>query len=178
MRRVGYGIIRVFLSGSFPCRWRTPYSRQSEGWGQILTPRLGDIVDSDIGLSYRPAGLCSLAGRYDQEGLTLPTVETRDSKSSQERDPSLVGSLGSSCRYKRFLSCPGCCSQPSTIFSSPYAISIHVSPSREAVVQGRLSPTVICVSGYDNPIPESTISPSQGLRIWLLMHVRVPKPAD
>ncbi len=26
---------------------------------------MGDIVDSGIGFSYRPASLCSLAGRYD-----------------------------------------------------------------------------------------------------------------
>ncbi len=33
--------------------------------GQILSPWLGDIIDSGMGLSYRPASLCSLAGRYD-----------------------------------------------------------------------------------------------------------------
>ncbi len=57
------------LLGGFPCRWRTPYSLQSEAWGHILSPRLGDLVDSGIGLPYWPAGLCSLAGRYDHEGL-------------------------------------------------------------------------------------------------------------
>jgi len=31
---------------------------------RILSPRLGDIVDSGIWLSYRPASLCSLAGQY------------------------------------------------------------------------------------------------------------------
>jgi hypothetical protein len=37
----------------------------SKSWGQILSPWLGDIVDSGIGMLYRPASLCSLAGRYD-----------------------------------------------------------------------------------------------------------------
>jgi hypothetical protein len=45
-----------------------------------------------------------------QGGCPLSAVETEtngDSKSTNERGPSLVGSLGSSCRYKRFLSCLG-----------------------------------------------------------------------
>jgi hypothetical protein len=46
-----------------------------------------------------------------------------------ERRPSLVGSLGPPCRYKRLLSCLGCSGQPSTKFSSPYNISIYVSLS-------------------------------------------------
>jgi hypothetical protein len=33
--------------------------------GQILSPWLGEIVTSDIGFTYLPASLCSLAGRYD-----------------------------------------------------------------------------------------------------------------
>jgi hypothetical protein len=32
---------------------------------QFLVSDSGDIVDSGIGLSYRPAGISSLAGRYD-----------------------------------------------------------------------------------------------------------------
>ncbi len=35
--------------------------------GQILSTWLGDIVDYGIGLSYRPASLCSLAGRYNDK---------------------------------------------------------------------------------------------------------------
>jgi hypothetical protein len=30
-----------------------------------------DIVDSGIGLWYRPASLCSLAGRYDKHGVNF-----------------------------------------------------------------------------------------------------------
>ncbi len=47
-----------------------------------------------------------------------PMVETevnRDSKSTNERGPSLVGSLGVWCRYTRFLVCLGCSSQPSPV---------------------------------------------------------------
>ncbi len=32
---------------------------------KIYSPWMGDAVDSGIGMSYRPASLCSLAGRYD-----------------------------------------------------------------------------------------------------------------
>ncbi len=36
---------------------------------KFVVPDWGDKVDSDIGLSYRPASLCSVAGRYDN---TMP----------------------------------------------------------------------------------------------------------
>ncbi len=52
-----------------------------------------------------------------RKGLSLLTVETDlnvDSKSANERGPFLVGSLGLSCLYKRFLFCLGCSSRPST----------------------------------------------------------------
>jgi hypothetical protein len=45
--------------------------------------------------------------RETREGWPLLTVETErngDSRSTNERSPSLVGSLDSLCRYKRFLS--------------------------------------------------------------------------
>jgi hypothetical protein len=37
----------------------------TESSSQIRSPRLGDIVDSGIGLSYRAASLYSLEGRYE-----------------------------------------------------------------------------------------------------------------
>ncbi len=43
--------------------------------------------------------------RENREGWPLLTIETGvngDSKSTNERGPSLVGSLGLSCRYERF----------------------------------------------------------------------------
>jgi hypothetical protein len=45
----------------------------------------------------------------DREGWPLLSVETEvngDSKSTNERGPSLVGLLGFSCRYKRFFILP------------------------------------------------------------------------
>jgi hypothetical protein len=51
--------------------------------------------------------------RETREGWPLPTVETgvnRDSKSTQERVPSMVGSVSLLCRCKRFLFCLGCSS--------------------------------------------------------------------
>ncbi len=39
---------------------------------QIQSPWLGDIIDSGIGFSYRPASRCSLAGLYDNlQGLWI-----------------------------------------------------------------------------------------------------------
>jgi hypothetical protein len=54
--------------------------------------------------------------RETREGWPLLPVETEangDTKSTNERGPSLVGLLGSSCRYKIYLSCLGCSSRPS-----------------------------------------------------------------
>ncbi len=56
-------------------------------------------------------------GRETREGWPLLTVKTEvygDSKRTNDRGPSLVGSLGSSCRYNRFLSSLGCSSLPDT----------------------------------------------------------------
>jgi len=72
--------------------------------------------------------------RETREGWPLLTCETEvngDSKRANEMDPSLVGLLGLSCRYKRFLFCLGCFSRSSTkyFFLSPYTISITLFPS-------------------------------------------------
>ncbi len=64
-----------------------------------------------------------------------------DSKSTIESGPSLVGSLGSSCRCKRRLSCIGCTAhwsaQYKIFFSSPYTFSFHVSPSPKPEFQSQ-----------------------------------------
>jgi hypothetical protein len=52
--------------------------------------------------------------RETRDGWHLPTVGTEvngDSKGTIKRDPSLVGSLGLTYRYKRFLFCLGCSSR-------------------------------------------------------------------
>jgi hypothetical protein len=46
-------------------------SRKSWRGAKFLVPDWGDIVDSGIGLSYRPARLHRLAGRYDKPMLEL-----------------------------------------------------------------------------------------------------------
>jgi hypothetical protein len=82
------------------------------------------------------------------EGWPLLTVETQmngDSKSTNKRCPSLVGSLGLPCRYKRFLFFLGCSSRHTTtyIFSSPNIMSIILSPSPSK--QGRNPCWVACL---------------------------------
>jgi hypothetical protein len=58
-----------------------------------------------------------VCGRETREGWPLLAVETEvngNSKRTNDRGPSLVGSLDSSCRYNRFLSSLGCSSLPDT----------------------------------------------------------------
>ncbi len=64
--------------------------------------------------------------RETREGWPLLTVETEvngDSKSTNEKSPSLVGFLGLPCRFTRFLFCLRLLSAEYKIFfSSPYTI--------------------------------------------------------
>ncbi len=55
--------------------------------------------------------------------LTVETEVNGESKSTYERGPSLVGSLGLSCWYKRLLD------KCKIFLTSPYSIIIPVSPS-------------------------------------------------
>ncbi len=88
---------------------------------------------------------------YCREGWPLLAVVTEvngDSKSTYERGPFLVGSLGLSCWYKRFLFCFGWSSQPST---KMFFLAIHyfnsfvpiAQQAGQAGVLGRL----VCASG-------------------------------
>ncbi len=85
---------------------------------------------------------------YCREGRPLLTEVNRDSKRTNDRGPFLIGSLGLSCRYKRFLFCLGCTSRPSTKYfsSSPYTISMPLSTlpqqAGQAAMLGRLSLSV------------------------------------
>ncbi len=116
-----------------------------------------------------------ILAQRDQRGVALSECwnwaeVNGDFKGTNERGSSLVGSLGSSCRYKRLLSCLGCSGQPSTkyFFFSPYNFSIYVSPSPsnldtgQAVVQGRLTLNVYlrsCLSCF----PSLVLASSHGL---------------
>jgi hypothetical protein len=101
------------------------------------------------------AGEISLKIRETGEGRTPLTVETEvngDSKSTNERCLSLVGSLGLSCRYKRFLSCLGCSnSRPRTKYFFPHRTLLQsfvpiAQQAGQAVELGRL-PFILCVFG-------------------------------
>jgi hypothetical protein len=54
--------------------------------------------------------------------LTLETEMNGDSKVTNDRGPSLEGSLGTSFRYKRLLCCLGCSGQASTKYFFPVHI--------------------------------------------------------
>ncbi len=94
---------------------------------------------SFIYVSYRPERL--------ERGGPLLTVETEvngDSKSTYERSPSLVGSLGLSYRYKRFLLCLGCSSQLRRKYFFPHSILFQFlcpidQQAGQTAVLGRLS---------------------------------------
>jgi hypothetical protein len=76
-------------------------------------------------------------GRLERGGPCCTAVETQvnsDSRSTNEKGPSLVGSLGFPCRYKRFF--PHC-----TLFSSIVPIAQQAG---QAVVLGRLS-LIMCL---------------------------------
>ncbi len=77
--------------------------------------------------------------------LTVEIESNGDSKSTNERGPSLVSSLGLSCRYKGFLSRIGSSNQPSTQYFFPHCtqyfnpfVSI-AQQAGQAVMLGRLS---------------------------------------
>jgi hypothetical protein len=87
---------------------------------------LSAIVHSDH-LNYwphcQPIQPFIIQTRQTREEWPLLTVETEangDLGSTNERGPSLVGSLGLSCRYKRFLSCLCCPSRPSSKYFLPH----------------------------------------------------------
>jgi hypothetical protein len=90
--------------------------------------------------------------------LTLLTVETEvigKSKNTNERGPSLVGSLGLSGWCKRILSCLGCSSRPSTKYFCPHRtlfqlICPYHQQVGQAVVLGGLSLNMcLCTELYE-----------------------------
>jgi hypothetical protein len=76
--------------------------------------------------------------------LTVETEVNGDSRSTNLRGPSMVGSLGSLCRYKRFLYCLGCC----IFFLALHYLSLLVPIAHQLGKQSRwLTCLLICVSG-------------------------------
>jgi hypothetical protein len=94
----------------------------------------------------------ALPGR--PERVVPAAVETEangEILSANERGPSLVGSLGSSCRYKRLLSCLGCSGQPSIKIFFLYRTKFEfVCPHHPATwASSRAGPPVFeCVSPF------------------------------
>ncbi len=88
----------------------------------------------------------SVSTREAREGWPMLTVEidaNGDSWSTCERSPSLVGSLGSSCQYNRFLSCFGFSSQPTAHFFA-------YSPSPSNLGRQSCWVACLCVSGFNS----------------------------
>ncbi len=94
--------------------------RRGKAWERYLCTH----IYRECCIDQHPPLPASVASRDAREGWPLLTVETEangDSWSTNERGPSLVGSLALSCQYKRFLSYLG------------------LSCPKQAVVPGRLS---------------------------------------
>jgi hypothetical protein len=88
--------------------------------------------------------------RETREGWPLLTVETEvdeNSKGTNERGTFMVGSLGLSCRYKKFLLRLGCTSRPSTKYFFPHYT--HFNSFVPLVQQAGMQPCwVACNSVY------------------------------
>jgi hypothetical protein len=104
------------LTSSFYSSYRVLKYTQKEGIRE--NPR---TVEDRSSLYF----LFKVITRETGEGWFPLTVETEvngDSKRTNERGPSLVGSLGLSWQYKRFLFCLGCSSRSSTKYFFPHRI--------------------------------------------------------
>ncbi len=73
--------------------------------------------------------------------LTVETEVNGDSKSTNDRGPSLVSSICLLCRYNRFLFSPGCSSRPNIIYFFPHrTLFLFLCPQTgQAAVLDRLS---------------------------------------
>ncbi len=85
----------------------------------------------------------------------------------------MVGSLGSSCRHKRFLSCPGCSSRPSTkyFFLTIHYFILFVPIAQQAghwpVVQGRVS----LKSSYLSLRATCSLNAAKHILFYLFCHI-------
>ncbi len=119
--------------------------------------------------------------RETREGWPLPTVESEvngDSKSTNERGPSLVGSLGCCAGY-RDLSCLGCSRRPSTkYFSLPYTFSFRLSPlpSKLNIHSCWVACLLVCVSDCDGEAAKKMLTQSQKALfdrcLWTQLHFK------
>ncbi len=118
------------------CRYfRSKFCKDDFAFGLLVPPCLRPLVP--VGVMYVLVGWreqishihliictknCTLYNCHEWPLLTVETEANGDSRSSYERGPSLVASLGFSCRYNRFLFCHVYSSRPSTtyFFSSQY----------------------------------------------------------
>jgi hypothetical protein len=89
------------VPGSFPYAWHT--ARKTTGppvylWTRVrykstvaefIDPWLGDEVNPGMGLTYRPANPCSLAGRYDNPMPELTLSPQSESMSSAILEPKM-----------------------------------------------------------------------------------------
>ncbi len=135
-----------------------PYPPFSRKLGQASCKRDGEEEKERERERYRAEVVShTLIGtRETREGWPLLAVETEvngESENTNERGPSLGGSLGLSCRYKNFFSCLGCSSRPSKKFIFSLRALFHcICPHRPASGAGSHtgSPvSIVCVSDRD-----------------------------
>ncbi len=103
--------------------------------------------------------------RETREGQPLLTVKTEvnwNSKSTNEGGPALVGLLGLCCRYKRFLFCLGCSSQP--IIKDIFFLTIHYFNSYVPIAQQAGQAAVL-----------GRLSLSMCLQVWCMKRFCIPR---
>ncbi len=118
-------------------------------WALITVSIMCSSSERKLSANKKHSVKCVMIRDYYREarkGWPLLTVETevnRDSKRTNDRGPSLVGSLVSSFRYNRFLSCLCCPSQPSTKIIS---LAVHFSSLLESLLGRRSAGSPVSVS--------------------------------
>ncbi len=110
--------LRLQIKGVFPCLVRWAFRAGSRDFCSALAALVSPVQNIFVSIVY-------YFNQRELRGGPLLTVETEvngNSKSTNEMGPSLGGSMGFSCRFKRFLFCLGCSSQPSTKY---FFLAVH-----------------------------------------------------
>ena len=134
------------------------FTKQTETNAKQILFRFVSVRTETFFFSFRGHPSCTYCCIFSigtREGWLLLTVETEANGEFRkyilyERDPSMVGSLGSPNRYKRFLFFLGCYCRPTykIFFYSSKTISLHLSPSPSKLARQSCSVAspLICVS--------------------------------
>jgi hypothetical protein len=136
-------ITRRCLQKNFACELSAFNKSAKELLYVLMTG--GDCNEAEDGI-VRSLNTVSVNCPPRETMLTIETEANGDSWSTNVWCPSLVGSLGSSCWYKIFLSCLGYSSQPSTKYFFPRRTIFHfIIPHSPATWVGSRAGSPACL---------------------------------